>query len=252
MSFVKYVIESDIGRKRALNEDRAAFFERPSSVKLAILADGMGGHNAGDVASEMAVNFFESYFYVANEEVFETDESVKEWLLQGVKKLNYDMYQYSLSNQGLSGMGTTLIVSVIMQSKLIISHVGDSRLYTFANDHATLVTKDHSYVNMLLELGQINAEEAHNHPKKNAILKAIGTEETIEPDLIEVDIDSIEHAVICSDGLSNKLTQEELTQLLALPLSLNEKGKKLIEIANERGGEDNISFVLMQFHDVEV
>ena len=253
MSFVKYTVESDVGKKRAINEDRAALFERSENVKLAILADGMGGHNAGDVASEMAVEQFEKYFKEADPSIFYSDDTIKQWLLHSVSTLNYEMYQYSLTHDNCYGMGTTLIVAVITNNKqIIVSHVGDSRVYTFTNDEILLVTRDHSYVNMLLELGQISEEEARMHPKKNAILKAVGTEPTISPDFYKVTITNPMHVLICSDGLSNKLSEGEIAAILALSQPLKERGQKLVQLANDSGGEDNISCVLISFDEAEV
>ena len=249
---MKYTIESDIGRKRTINEDRVTFVERSDNLKLAVLADGMGGHNAGDVASEMAIVEFENYFKQAEVSIFENKETSKKWLLDAVSDLNYKMYQYSLLHEGCQGMGTTLIVVLIYHHELIFSHVGDSRVYTFTNEEATLVTRDHSYVNMLLELGQINEEEAREHPRKNAIIKAIGTESTVEPDLYELQVTKPMDVLVCSDGLSNKLTEGEMAAILALSLPVEEKGKKLIHLANASGGEDNISLVLMSFDELEV
>lgn len=249
---MKYTVESDVGRKRVINEDRAAVFERHEALKLAVLADGMGGHNAGDVASEMAVLQFEKYFNEADEAIFLNPSSIKKWLSEYVSKLNYEMYQYSLKNEGCQGMGTTLIVAVLTGNQIIVSHVGDSRVYTFTNDETVLITRDHSYVNMLIELGQISEEEAASHPKKNAILKAIGTESTIQPDFYQIDITEPTHVLICSDGLSNKLSNGEIAAILALSQPLEKKGKQLIDLANESGGEDNISFILMCFDETEV
>lgn len=252
MSFVKYTVESDIGRRRSTNEDRAAFFERSKELKLAIVADGMGGHNAGDIASEMAIVDLEKFFREADVAVFNTVESSKEWLRAVVSELNYKMYHYSLKNEGCQGMGTTLIACLINQDQLLISHVGDSRLYYFTNEEIRLVTRDHSYVNMLVDLGKINEEEAKNHPRKNAIVKAVGTETSIEPDFFEIQIGEASYVLICSDGLSNKLAEGEIAAVLALSMPLADKGKKLVQLANECGGEDNISLVLMSYDEAEV
>lgn len=249
---MKYTVESDVGRRRSINEDRVAFFERSDQLKLAVLADGMGGHNAGDVASEMAILEFEKYFMAADLLIFSDVDTTREWLNQMVSDLNYKMYQYSLQNEGCSGMGTTLIVSLIVKSQLMISHVGDSRVYTFTNEQASLVTRDHSYVNMLIELGQISEEEAREHPRKNAIVKAIGTEAKIEPDFFHLQLNEPTYVLICSDGLSNKLTEGEIAAILALSVPLEEQGKRLVRLANESGGEDNISLILMSFDELEV
>lgn len=242
---MNFTVESDIGLKRTINEDRAAFFERADHLKMAILADGMGGHNAGDVASEMAVGGMQSLFLHASKEQLATKELQREWLRDAVSHLNYEIYQYSLSHEGCQGMGTTLIAVLFDEQHACISHVGDSRVYHFTARNVELVTRDHSYVNILVENGEISEEEAQHHPKKNFILKALGTDAVIEPDFYEVAIAEPSYFLICSDGLSNKLSVDEMAAIVTLPISLAEKGKKLVQLANDSGGEDNISLVLV-------
>lgn len=243
---MNFTVESDIGLKRTVNEDRAAFFERPDGFKLAILADGMGGHNAGDVASEMSINEMQTLFLNANAQLFETKEAQQQWLRDAVSHINYEIYRYSISNEGCQGMGTTLIAVLFDEYHCIVSHVGDSRVYQFTNDSIKLITRDHSYVNILLENGEISEEEAQNHPKKNFILKALGTEPSIEPDFYEVTLDEPVYLLICSDGLSNKLSTHEMAAIITLPLPLEDRGKKLVQLANDSGGEDNISLILVK------
>lgn len=249
---MEYTVESDIGLKRSINEDRAAFFKRPDGLALALVADGMGGHNAGDVASDMAIQQMESFFLQADTHHFVSTTSKKEWLLQTVKQLNKTIYDYSLSHEDCKGMGTTFIAVLIEELHCFIAHVGDSRVYYFFEDGAQQITRDHSYVNVLVENGEISEEEALTHPKKNFILKAVGTEDTIEPDFYEVDLASESYLLICSDGLSNKLTVYEMASIITYPDSIKEKGRKLVELANASGGEDNISLVLLTKRDEEV
>lgn len=249
---MNFTVESDVGLKRTVNEDRAAFFERPDCFKLAILADGMGGHNAGDVASEMTINKMEALFLNADEQVFENKATQQQWLRDAVSQINYEIYRYSLSQEGCQGMGTTLIAVLLNEQHAIISHVGDSRVYQFTQDEVKLITRDHSYVNILLDNGEISEEEAENHPKKNFILKAIGTEISIEPDFYEVPMDQASYLLICSDGLSNKLSTNEMAAIITLPMALREKGKKLVQLANDCGGEDNISLILVTNYHEEV
>ena len=249
---MEYTVESDIGLKRSINEDRAAFFKRPDGLALALVADGMGGHNAGDVASDMAIKQMESFFLQADTHHFVSTTSKKEWLLQTVQQLNKTIYDYSLSHEDCKGMGTTFIAVLIEEQHCFIAHVGDSRVYYFFEDGAQQITRDHSYVNVLVENGEISEEEALTHPKKNFILKAVGTEETIEPDFYEVDLASESYLLICSDGLSNKLTVYEMASIITYPDSIEEKGRKLVELANASGGEDNISLVLLTKKDEEV
>lgn len=242
---MNFTVKSDVGLKRTINEDRAAFFERPDHYKLAILADGMGGHNAGDVASEMAINEMQQLFLAIDAQQFATKESQMEWLRDAVSHINYKIYQYSLSHEGCKGMGTTLIAVLLDRNHCIISHVGDSRTYLFTKDEVNLITRDHSYVNILVENGEISEEEAQRHPQRNFILKALGTESHIEPDFYETDLQDEGYLLICSDGLSNKLSTFEMAAIITLPISLQEKGRKLIQLANDSGGEDNISLVLV-------
>ena len=249
---MKYTVESDIGLKRAINEDRAAFFKRPDFYELALLADGMGGHNAGDVASDMAMKQMETAFLQAEAHHFESTTSKKEWLLQAVKRLNTTIYDYSLSHEDCKGMGTTFIAVLIEQNHCFISHIGDSRVYYFFDEGAKQITKDHSYVNVLVENGEISEEEALTHPKKNFILKAVGTEETIEPDFYEVELAPQSYLLVCSDGLSNKLSVPEMSSVITFPDSMEEKGQKLVKLANDSGGEDNISLVLLTRQHEEV
>ena len=242
---MNFTVESDVGLKRTINEDRVGFFTRPDQFKMAILADGMGGHNAGDVASEMAITEMQALFQQADAAQLTMPEQRKQWLRDAVSQINDEIYRYSQSHESCQGMGTTLIAALIYGGDCLISHVGDSRVYHFTDEEVTLVTRDHSYVNVLLESGQISEEEAQNHPQKNFILKALGTESSVQPDFYEVHVEEGSHVLICSDGLSNKLSTSEMAAIITLPMTLDEKGKKLVKLANDSGGEDNISLILM-------
>lgn len=249
---MKYTFESDVGRKRAINEDRVAFIERPDRFKLAILADGMGGHNAGDVASEMAIEEMKNSFLQATPQDFATLTDKKDWMFETIKNLNEKMYQHSLTDKSCKGMGTTLITVLIEGNHCLIGHIGDSRVYYCTSEKIDLITRDHSFVNILVENGEISEEEAENHPQKNFIVKALGTERTIEPDFYELMLEERTYLLICSDGLSNKLSTDEMIAIITLSVPLSEKGKKLIQLANYNGGEDNISVILLSTNDEEV
>lgn len=247
---MNFTVESDIGLKRTINEDRVAFCTRADHFELAILADGMGGHNAGDVASEMAISEMQRLFEQAAAEDLATAELRKLWLAKTVSHINAEIYRYSLLHEGCQGMGTTLIAAIFDKLQCTISHVGDSRVYHFTQEEVTLITRDHSYVNILVESGEISEEEAQHHPQKNFILKALGTERSIQPDFYDVTLRPHSYLLICSDGLSNKLSVAEMVAIITLPLSLQEKGKKLVQLANDSGGEDNISLVLLTDEEV--
>lgn len=244
---MRYTVESDIGQRRSVNEDRATVISRSNeAIHLAIVADGMGGHNAGDVASTMTVEGFQKKFIEVPITAFETAESRQDWLFETTVELNKIVYKYSLENENCKGMGTTLIAAIIVGNEASICHVGDSRAYHVDADTIELITRDHSYVNVLIDSGEISEEEAATHPKKNYILKSLGTEETIEPDFYKYHFQEDEFLLICSDGLSNKLDKQELHKLVTSPQSIDTKGKQLVQLANDRGGEDNISVILAQ------
>ncbi len=246
-----YVMESDTGKKREVNEDRVAVHKRPDGLLLALVADGMGGHNAGDVASEMTVAAMGRLFMEADSGHFVSAASKKKWLDEKIRLINSDVFRYAGEHPECKGMGTTLIAALIEQQSCIICHIGDSRVYTF-NGKAEQITRDHSYVNVLVDNGEISEEEAEGHPKKNWIVRALGTEPGIEGEMLELELKDPMYLLICSDGLSNKITKEEIAEIVRSSAPLSRKGKDLVDLANDKGGEDNISFVLLASKAEEV
>ncbi|WP_397537468.1 Stp1/IreP family PP2C-type Ser/Thr phosphatase [Rummeliibacillus pycnus] len=249
---MRYTVVSDIGKKRAVNEDSATFISHDDSYQLAIVADGMGGHNAGDVASRMAVTHFEELFLQADAAHFTSNESIKEWLIETVKELNKTLYHYSLTHEDCQGMGTTLIAVLFDGNNATICHVGDSRVYFVTHEEIRLVTRDHSYVNILVDNGEISEEEAASHPKKNYIIKSLGTESTIEPDSYKVELVDGSFMLICTDGLSNKISIKEMHNIIMQESTIEEKGNQLVQLANDHGGEDNITLILLSKDSEEV
>lgn len=247
----QYVMESDTGKKREVNEDRVAVLKRPSGLMLALVADGMGGHNAGDVASEMTVEAMSKHFLEEGDDQFVSADSKKQWLDNKVRLINSEVFEYAESHPECKGMGTTLIAVLIEDRQGIICHIGDSRVYTF-NGQAEQITRDHSYVNVLLDNGEISEQEAEVHPKKNWIVRALGTEREIEGEMLELDLSEVSYLLICTDGLSNKVSKEEVADIVNPASPLSRKGKELVDLANDKGGEDNISFVLLAPADGEV
>lgn len=247
----QYVMESDTGKKREVNEDRVAVLKRPDGLLLALVADGMGGHNAGDVASEMTVAMLSKLFMDAPSEEFVSASSKKRWLDEKIRFINSEVYHYAGDHPECKGMGTTLIAALIENSFCTICHIGDSRVYTF-NGKAEQVTRDHSYVNVLVDNGEISEQEAEDHPKKNWIVRALGTEAGIEGEMIELELSDSSYLLICSDGLSNKVSKEEIAKIVGSHSALSQKGKDLVDLANDKGGEDNISFVLLASEAGEV
>ncbi len=233
-----------MGKRREVNEDRVAVLKRPDGLMLALVADGMGGHNAGDVASEMTVSAMSELFMEADSDAFSSTASKKKWLDEKVRSINSEVFNYAGNHPECKGMGTTLIAVLIEDNHCVICHIGDSRVYTF-NGKAEQVTRDHSYVNVLVDNGEISEAEAEEHPKKNWIVRALGTEAGIEGEMLELELSDSSYLLICSDGLSNKISKEEIAEIVGSRSPLSRKGKDLVDLANDKGGEDNISFVLL-------
>lgn len=242
---MKYTVLSDIGQKRSVNEDCAAVIVRSDFVRLGVIADGMGGHNAGDIASNMAVTKIGEYFNSATSEQFSSEETIKHWFSNSVKKINSLIFDYSLTHEDCQGMGTTFLAAVLTDEQKVLCHIGDSRAYEWHSGKMKQLTKDHSYVNILVENGEISEEEAESHPRKNLITKSLGTEKTIEPDFVSLMFPTYSYLLLCSDGLSNKLSIDDMTKIMSTDVSVLDKGTQLVDLANKKGGEDNISLVLI-------
>jgi protein phosphatase len=245
---MEFVVKTDVGMKRTVNEDRVDVFVRSDGRILAVVADGMGGHKAGDVASEIAISEFKRYFAAYNPSVVKA----KDWLTYTFQSINQAILKHSTINIGCEGMGTTLIAGLFEKNKGIIAHVGDSRVYKLFPNGIKQITRDHSYVNILIDSGEISEEQAKTHPQKNVLMKAVGTERTIHPDFYEVEFQPNSYFLFCTDGLSNKLSEPFIHTILYSDMSLQEKGLTLVEEANLSGGEDNISLILLSNKEEEV
>lgn len=245
------MVESDTGKIRVVNEDSVAVLKRPNGLILAIVADGMGGHKAGDVASQMTVDQLSHYFLEDDDTAFLTLDSKKEWLSGRIDTINRLVFDHSVANLECKGMGTTLIAALIEGNEGVLCHIGDSRAYLI-NETIQQITRDHSYVNVLVDSGEISQEEAEAHPKKNWIVRALGTESGIERELIDFSFADAPYLLICSDGLSNKIPKEELASIVRATAPLSQKGQELVNLANDLGGEDNISLILLSSVDEEV
>lgn len=239
---------SDIGKSRAINEDFVSYFSNQKKQPLMLISDGMGGHRAGDVASEMAVSHLGEAW---KETAFENVENVSSWLLNTIQKVNKLIFQKSLDFVDLDGMGTTLVAAAYVNEELVIAHIGDSRAYLYRNFQLKQLTDDHSLVNELMKTGELTETEARNHPQKNILTRSMGVKERIQVDLTSVPIQKNDVLLLCTDGLSNLIEEEEIKKVLKDWLPLEEKGEKLITLANEAGGRDNISVLLANFLEDE-
>lgn len=236
---------TDRGKIRAHNEDSGGLFYNTDNQLIAIIADGMGGHQAGDVASQLATKLMKQKWQTAAR-VNAPDEA-ETWLSATISEVNQSIYEHSLQNKECEGMGTTIVAAICTDEFLTIAHVGDSRGYLYNENGFNQVTEDHSLVNELLRSGQISEQDAEWHPRKNIILKAIGTEETVLEDILTVVWETGNKLLLCSDGLSDKLNEQEIAAYLSSTEDLKETGLEMISLANERGGEDNITLILIQY-----
>lgn len=249
---MQFEVLSDIGRKRTLNEDSAAVFTLEDQVILAVIADGMGGHQGGDFASSTALRLVGEAFEKVKEAPFDQHTDWMEWLQETALFVNRTLYNYASEHKELEGMGTTLEAVLIYDGTCFGVHIGDSRVYAVQNKMIKQITSDHSYVNVLVNSGEITEQEAKVHPRRNWILKAVGSERFLEPDCYHFPIEEEMFVLICTDGLSNKLTNNEIKNVVLSNLTLKEKTMSLVEMANSKGGEDNISVILVHSPQQEV
>ncbi|MGN1147017.1 MAG: Stp1/IreP family PP2C-type Ser/Thr phosphatase [Lachnospiraceae bacterium] len=232
---------TDIGKKRKLNQDYVYTSERPvgNLPNVFIVADGMGGHNAGDYASKCTVE-------TIVEEIEHSYEVNPEKILQkAIEVANERIITLAKENESLNGMGTTVVVATCMGRFLRVANVGDSRLYV-VGEKITQITRDHSLVEEMIRMGGIDRETARNHPDKNIITRAIGAADTVDIDFFHVEIEPGEIVLMCSDGLTNMLEDEEIRMILNGQRDIVEKAEELVKAANNNGGKDNIAVVLIE------
>jgi protein phosphatase len=242
MSF-EYFCATDTGRARNNNEDSVAIDE-PSS--LIVLADGMGGYNAGEVASGMATSFIKTELGRWLQEASSTasDTDVRRAMDICVDNANRAIFNAANSNPQYAGMGTTLVVGVFREGRLLMGHVGDSRGYRLRGGRLTQITHDHSLLQEQIDAGLITVEQAAFSANKNLVTRAVGVEDTVLLETHMHDLMPGDVYLLCSDGLSDMLDDETIGQLLQANDSLEEAGSALVDAANDAGGKDNISVIL--------
>lgn len=233
---------TDTGLVRVNNEDSIFVSNTQVSMlpNLYIVADGMGGHKAGNIASSYSIKFFCEYINNCY------DNEILDIIVSAVKYSNDKVYSMSLDNDDYYNMGTTFLAAVINDSKLYIAHVGDCRLYIIRNEKIYQITTDHTYVMEMVKAGEITYDEAKIHPKRNIITRALGIEIGITVDGLINDVLEGDIILICSDGLSNMLTDNEILQIVNnSETEIPQKSKELINTANNNGGRDNISVIVI-------
>lgn len=232
---------TDIGRKRKQNQDYVFTSQRAigNLPNLFIVADGMGGHKAGEYASKYTVETICNCI----ERSFEKNPTLI--LEKAIELANTHIRRRASEDISLEGMGTTVVAATCLGKYLQVANVGDSRLYV-VNEEIRQITRDHSLVEEMVRMGGIDREAARNHPDKNIITRAIGANDTVEVDFFTVELAEGDIVLMCSDGLTNMLEDEEIREILSGPKELDEKAQRLIEAANAHGGKDNIAVILIE------
>lgn len=236
--------KSVTGLQRKNNEDSIFVSDNDDTLKTYfIIADGMGGHKAGEVASSMAISIFNEYIYSKANDYYR--ENTLDSLVEGLAEANLKLYELSQEKDEFDGMGTTFTCAAIRDMMLYIVHVGDSRCYLLRNSVLKQLTKDHSFVMEMVKEGKLTLEEARHHPKRNVITRAVGTEKNIKADTVIERLYQGDMLLLCSDGLTTMLDDNIIKNELSSGRSAEEILDTLIDKANENGGSDNISAVII-------
>ncbi len=243
---VRFGVESDRGITREINEDSYKIISgRDGLPDTFIVADGMGGHNSGELASLMAVDLSEEYLL----KFFQPDideEGMQSFICNMMTEVNKSIFSKAKESEENFGMGTTFVIGIFLKAKLFIGHVGDSRVYLLRNGLLQRLTTDHSYIEELIKNGSLTREEAHNHPKKNIITRALGCEENVVIDTYCVDVNEDDIFILCTDGLTNMLSEDEILSVINNNDDPHYLCSELVRLANEKGGEDNITVIIVK------
>ena len=243
---MKVFTKTDVGQARSMNQDSLLVSENnDKGLNLYILADGMGGYKGGEIASKVAVTAVQKYITEKFDTISKDKESILDLIDDSIDFANSAIYDESEQDEELQDMGTTLEVLLIYKSKVYIGHIGDSRIYRIRKGKMKKITTDHSYVEKLIQDGEITREEAYNHPKKNLLIKALGTDKVVEPDLLYTVLNKNDILLMCSDGLTNMIRENEILDLILSSEEQKDVTEILVDKANEAGGLDNISVIII-------
>ena len=235
---MEYYYRTDPGKVRDHNEDSVIIVKNSNGEYLMAVADGMGGHKGGEIASSIAISHIGKRFSEISS--IGNKEDAVAWLKDTVREANVLIYKYTSEYPESAGMGTTIVMAVLTEDFLLFGNIGDSSGYIFKNNKLHKITTDHTLVNLLVKSGELTLEEAKEHPRKNVLMRALGANTTVEMDIFEVEMD-VDVIFLCSDGLTNILTDEQISKVLSEDHTAQEMVDKLIMKANNRGGTDNIS-----------
>ncbi len=240
---------TDSGKVRDHNEDSVTIVKNKNGEILMAVADGMGGHKAGEVASSIAITHLGKRFTDISS-VGNKEDAIN-WLKDSVNEVNALIFKYTNEHEESVGMGTTLVTALLTPNFILIGNIGDSSGFVLKDSKLIKITQDHTLVNLLVKSGELTLEEAQHHPKKNVLMKALGANEIVELDIFDVDT-SLSGILLCSDGLTNMLTIEQIEKVLTTEeLDIEDKVIKLIRKSNARGGLDNISIAYLEVESGE-
>ena len=233
---------TNVGRKRKINQDSIFASDKPvgNLPNLYIVADGMGGHNAGDFASRYTVNTVREYIAGSRE------KNPIKLINEAIQLANRGILKEASEHSEMFGMGTTIVVTTIVDEYAYEANVGDSLLYLFDGGELRQITKDHSLVEEMVRLGELSEEDARTHPDRHIITRAVGASDEVDVDFFDYQMPPDSMILMCSDGLSNMVEDEEIRRIIAQPSDISSKTRELIDEANENGGKDNIAVIIVK------
>ena len=234
---------TDAGKVRSHNEDSVIIVRNQNDDYLLAVADGMGGHRCGEVASSIAISYLGKHF----QETFRNmnKEDAVDWIRQSVKEINRLIFNHAEEHPESKGMGTTLVLAISTNDYVLFGNIGDSSGFAMKDNHIHKITYDHTLVNLLVTAGELTEEQAKDHPKRNVLMKALGANAPVEIDIFDCDIE-VSDILLCSDGLTNMLDQESIERVLLSDYSVEDKVIRLIKKAINRGGTDNVSVAYLE------
>ncbi|MCX2455977.1 Stp1/IreP family PP2C-type Ser/Thr phosphatase [Lacticaseibacillus nasuensis] len=239
---MEFAYRTDIGQKRPNNEDYVGLFTNRGQAMLAIVADGMGGHQGGDVASEMAVSHIGYAF--ENTTAADISELVR-WLVFELQQENSLILEKANQYADLSGMGTTLVAVIISGNRFVVANIGDSRGYLYRGGHLVQITEDHSLVNELVKSGELTPAQARKFPRRNVITRSLGVADSVDADVTIYDMEYQDYLLLCSDGLTNQVSDDQLANILASGIPIGTMAGQMVAAANAAGGPDNITALII-------
>lgn len=238
---MNFTFKTDIGLTRSSNEDYFGLYHNQEELPLAILCDGMGGHNGGDVASQMAVEHMGNKWQHIQLEDF---DEIEVWLDHQIRKENDRILAQANKYEDLKGMGTTIITAAFKDQSVLIANIGDSRAYLFKQGQLLQISEDHSFVGELKKKGEITAEEMRTHPQRNMLMQALGSERRLNVDFYEVQLQQQDIFMLATDGLYAMVEDQKIIEILSRPTNIKEDADALIQAALDAGGEDNVTVFL--------